>query len=130
VVLLLGCESLFKIGDVHVGVSSIDDHVIHVGFDILVELSIEIGLDSLLVGSAGILQPERHGRVVLGAKRGDECGLLLIFFLDRNLVVPGVAVEEAEQVAARHGVDDLIYPRQPEGVLGEALVEVGVVDAC
>jgi hypothetical protein len=26
-------------------------------------------------------------------------------------VVPGVLVEEAEQVAARHGVDDLIYPR-------------------
>jgi hypothetical protein len=43
--------------------------------------------------------------------------------------VPGVAVEEAEQVAARRGVDDLIYPRQPEGVLGAVLVKVGVVDA-
>jgi hypothetical protein len=29
---------------------------------------------------------------------------------------------------AHHGVDDLIYPRQPEGVLGAVLVEVGVVD--
>jgi hypothetical protein len=55
-------------------------------------------------------------------------GLLLVFFLDSNLVVPGVAVKEAEQVAARHGVDDLIYPRQPEGVLGAVFVEVGVVD--
>jgi hypothetical protein len=45
------------------------------------------------------------------------------------LVVPGVAVEEAEQVAARRGVDDLINLRQPEGVLGAVLVEVGVVDA-
>jgi hypothetical protein len=44
-------------------------------------------------------------------------------------VVPGVAVEEAEQVAARRGVDDLIYLRQPEGILGAVLVEVGVVDA-
>jgi hypothetical protein len=44
-------------------------------------------------------------------------------------MVPGVAVEEAEQVAARRGVGDLIYPRQPEGVLGLVLVEVGVVDA-
>jgi hypothetical protein len=44
-------------------------------------------------------------------------------------VVPGVAVEEAEQVAARCGVDDLIDPRQPEGVLGAVLVEIGVVDA-
>jgi hypothetical protein len=62
-------------------------------------------------------------------KRGDERGLLLVFFLDRDLVVPGVAVEEAEQVAARRGVDDLVNPRQPEGVLGAVLVEVGVVDA-
>jgi hypothetical protein len=44
-------------------------------------------------------------------------------------VVPGVAVEEAEQVSARCGVDDLIYLRQPEGVLGAVIVEVGVVDA-
>jgi hypothetical protein len=46
-----------------------------------------------------------------------------------DVVVPGVAVEEAEQVAARRGVDDLVYTRQPEGVLGAVLVEVGVVDA-
>jgi hypothetical protein len=44
-------------------------------------------------------------------------------------VVPGVAVEEAEQVTARRGVNDLVYPRQLEGVLGAVLVEVGVVDA-
>jgi hypothetical protein len=43
-------------------------------------------------------------------------------------VVPGVAVEEAEHVVARRGVDDLVYPRQPEGVFGAVLVEVGVVD--
>jgi hypothetical protein len=44
-------------------------------------------------------------------------------------VVPGVAVEEVEQVAACPGVDNLIDPRQPERVLGVVLVEVGVVDA-
>jgi hypothetical protein len=44
-------------------------------------------------------------------------------------VVPGVAVEEAEQVAARRGVNDLVNPRQPEGVLGAVFVEIGVVDA-
>jgi hypothetical protein len=53
----------------------------------------------------------------------------LVFFLDSDLVVPGIAVEEAEQVTARRGVDDLVNPRQPEGVLGAVLVEVGVVDA-
>jgi hypothetical protein len=44
-------------------------------------------------------------------------------------VVSGVAVEEAEQVAARRGVDDLVNPRQPEGFLGAVLIEVDVVDA-
>jgi hypothetical protein len=125
-VLSQGCESLFKIGDECVGVF---DHVIHVGFDVLVELSLEIGLDSSLVGGASILQPERHGHVAVGVERGDEHGLLLVFFLDSNLVVPRVAVEEIEQVAARRGVDDLIYPRQPKRVLGAVLVEVGVGNA-
>jgi hypothetical protein len=82
-----------------------------------------------LVGSVGALQPEGHGRVAVRAKRGDERGLLLVFFLDRDLVVPRIAVEEAEQVTAHHGVDDLINPRQPKGVLGSVLVEVSVVDA-
>jgi hypothetical protein len=44
-------------------------------------------------------------------------------------VVPGVAVEEAEQVAARCGVDDLINLRQPERVLRAVFVEISVVDA-
>jgi hypothetical protein len=44
-------------------------------------------------------------------------------------VVRGVAVEEAEQVATHRGIDDLIYSRQPAGVLGAVLVEVDLVDA-
>jgi hypothetical protein len=128
-VLLQGCESLFKIGDERVRVSGLDDHVVHIGFDVLVELLLEIGLDSSLVGGASILQTERHRCVVVGAKWGDEHGLLLIFFLDGDLVVSRVAVEEAEQVTTRHGVNDLINPRQPEGVLGAVFVENSVVDA-
>jgi hypothetical protein len=44
-------------------------------------------------------------------------------------VVPRVAVEEAEQVVACRGVDDLVNLRQPKGVLGAVFVEVSVVDA-
>jgi hypothetical protein len=50
----------------------------------------------LLVGSTGVLQPERHCCVVIGTERGDERGLLLVFLLDSDLVVVRVAVEEAE----------------------------------
>ena len=70
------CESLFKICDERIGVSGLDDHVIHVGFDVLVELPLEAGLDSSLVGGASVLQLERHCRVAVGAEQGDECGLL------------------------------------------------------
>jgi hypothetical protein len=111
------------------GVSGLHNHVIHVSLDVLVELFLETLLDSSLVGSAGVLQPERHCRVAVGAKRGDECSLLLVFLLDSVLVVPGVTVEEAEQVASRREVVDLINPWQPEGVFGAVLVEVGVVNA-
>jgi hypothetical protein len=95
-VLSQGCESLFKIGDELVGISGLDDHIIHIGFDVLVELLLEAVPDSSLVGGTGVLQPERHCCVAIGAEWGDECGLLLVFFLDSDLVVPEVAVEEAE----------------------------------
>jgi hypothetical protein len=86
-------------------------------------------LDSSLIGGTDVLQLERHRRVAVGAERGDERGLLLVFFLDGDLVVPGVAVEEAEQVATCRGVDDLINLRKPKRVFGAVLIEVGVVDA-
>jgi hypothetical protein len=39
-----GYESLFKIGDERFRISGLDDHIIHVSFDVLVELSLETGL--------------------------------------------------------------------------------------
>jgi hypothetical protein len=50
------CKSLFKIDDEHVGVFGLDDDIIDVGFDVLVELLLEVGLDSSVVGSVGDLQ--------------------------------------------------------------------------
>jgi hypothetical protein len=87
-------------------------------------LPLEAGLNSSLVWSAGVLQPGGRGHVAIRAKRGNERGLLLVFFLDRDLVVPGVAVEEAELVTARRGVNDLVDPRQPKGSLGQCLLRL------
>jgi hypothetical protein len=75
-------ESLFKISDERIGVPGLDYHIIHTSHDILVELFLEIGLDSSLIVGASIFQPERHCCVALSAKRGDERGLLPVFFLD------------------------------------------------
>jgi hypothetical protein len=58
VLLTQGCESLFKIVDERAGVSGLDNHVIHVGFDVLVELPLEAGLDSSLVCSPGVFNPK------------------------------------------------------------------------
>jgi hypothetical protein len=55
---MLGAPKYTVNSDEHVGVSGLDDHVIHIGFDVLVELSLETDLDSSLVRSAGVLQPE------------------------------------------------------------------------
>jgi hypothetical protein len=44
----------------------LDDHVIHIGFDVLVEPLLEAGLDSSLVGGTGVLQPEQHRGVAVG----------------------------------------------------------------
>jgi hypothetical protein len=74
----------------------LDYHIIHICFDVLVELLLEAGLDSSLVGGVGVLQPERHRCVAVSAERGDEHGLLLVFFLDGDLVLSRVALEEAE----------------------------------
>jgi hypothetical protein len=49
-----------------------------------------------LVGGVGVLQPERHCGVAVGDEQDAERGLLLVFFLDSDLVVAGVAIEEVE----------------------------------
>jgi hypothetical protein len=90
-VLSQGCESPFKVIDERDGVFGLDDHVIYLGFDVLLELLLEAILDSWLVCSTGVLQPEQHCRVAVGAERGDERGFPLVFFLDSVLVVARVA---------------------------------------
>jgi hypothetical protein len=52
------CESIFKISDEHDRASGLENHIIHVSFNVLVELLLEAGLDSSLLGSIGVLQPE------------------------------------------------------------------------
>jgi hypothetical protein len=127
-VLLQACEGLLKICNECIRISDLDDHVIHVILDILVELALQIGLNSSLVSGVDILQPKLHRCVAVGAELGDERVLLLILFLECYLVVHQVAAKEAEKGTTSHGIDDLIYLRQSEGILAVVLVEVGVVD--
>jgi hypothetical protein len=53
-------------------------------------------LDGLLIGGSCILQPEGHCCVCICSKGGDERRFDLIFFLESDLMVTRVAVEEGE----------------------------------
>ena len=59
-----------------------DNYIINVILDeVIFYLVFEANLYSALVGSPGVLEPERHGHVAVGAKRCDKRCLDLVVFL-------------------------------------------------
>jgi hypothetical protein len=84
-------------------------------------------LDGPLIGGSCILQPEGHGCVCICPKGGDECHFDLIFFLESDLVVTRVAVEEGEQDAASRRVDDLVNAWERKGILQAVFVEISII---
>jgi hypothetical protein len=84
-------------------------------------------LDGLLIGGTCILQPKGYGCVCICSKEGDERCLDLVFFLESDLVITRVAVEEREQDAASHRGDDLINAWEREGILRAVFVEINVI---
>ena len=77
---------------------------------------IEAHLNGSLIGCPGVLESEGHGGVAVCTEGCDERCLDLVFFLEGDLVIAGVTVEEGEQFAADGGVYNLIYQRQIKGV--------------
>ena len=86
-------------------------------------------MDSPLIGHPGVLHSKGHGGVAVRTERHDERCLDLVFFLEGNLVIAGVTVEEGEQFIAGGGVYNLIYPRQTEGVFSAVFVEISIINA-
>ena len=56
----------------------LDDHVVHVGFDIALELRLQALLDRLLVCGTNVFKAEGHDLVAIDAIRCDEHRLVLI----------------------------------------------------
>lgn len=88
----------------------LEHDVVDVDVDIVADLFLEARLHAALVGGFGVLEAEGHGGVVVAPKRRGECCLLLILDSHLDLVVAGVAVQKAERLTARRGVDDPIDP--------------------
>ena len=61
-------------------------------------------------------------------RRHDERCLDLVFFLEGDLVIARVTVEEAEQFAAGGGVYNLVYLRQTERVFRAVFVKISVIN--
>ena len=83
-------------------------------------------LDGTLVSSPNVFQPEGCGVVAECAERRDECRLLLIFFRQGDLVIARVTIQETKQRAPCCGVYDLVYSRQPKGILRAVLIEISI----
>ena len=103
---------------------SFDDYVIYTCLHSFADLLFQACLNHVLVGCAGILEPERHSVEAEGPIGSDECRCGLVGFFHLNLMVSGVCVEETQRVMSCSGVDDLIDAREGKGILGASLVEV------
>ena len=77
----------------------------------MTNLLIEAHLDSPLISRPGVLESEGHGGVAIRTEGRNERRLDLVFFLEGDLVITGVTVEEGEQFTAGGGVYNLVYLR-------------------
>ena len=90
---------------------------------------IKAHLDGPLIGRPGVLETEGHGGVAVCTEGHDEQCLDLVFFLEGDLVIARVTVEEGEQFAAGGGVYNLIYLRQTKRVFRAVFAEISVINA-
>jgi hypothetical protein len=111
-VLVESREGTLEIVNQGVSLPGFHDHIINVGFDqVILDLISKALLDSMLVCGPCVLKPERHSRVVVGAKRCDKGRLDLIILVESDLVITRVAIEKRQQLAAGCGINDFIYAR-------------------
>jgi hypothetical protein len=75
-----GLESLVKIVDQASGHFGLYYYVVNICLNELIsDLVLEALLDGSLISRPGVLEPERHGRVAVGAEGHNERGLNLVF---------------------------------------------------
>ena len=67
--------------------------------EVVFYLVFEAGLYGALIGSPGVLELERHGRVAVGVERRDERCLDLVILFESDLVITRVAIEKEKQLA-------------------------------
>ena len=120
-------ECFFKVRDDLVVGSSVNNHIIHIGFNIAMQLIVKVELNRSLICGSSVLQPKGHSLVSISSILGDERSLDMVIFLEGNLVVARVTIKEGEQGAADNRVNDLVNAREPEGILLAVLIEISII---
>jgi hypothetical protein len=78
-------------------------HILNIGFDkVILYLVLETVLDGTLVCGPCVLEPERHCRVEVGAKRREEGCFDLVILVESDLVITRVAIKKGQQLTASY----------------------------
>lgn len=86
---------------------ALDHNVVNVRFDVAAQLGLERGVDQL-----GISKAKGHPDVTVHPVRSDETGLGLILRSQADLMVAGVSIQEAQELTACRGIDQLVDATQ------------------
>jgi hypothetical protein len=122
-------KGLEKVIDERILTLTLHDNVVDVGLNVAPDLRVEALPDGPLKGISRVLEPKGHTSVAVATYWRDEHYLIFILHRHLNLVVARERVEEAQQVTACRGVQDLVDARQRKRILWAALVEICEVDA-
>lgn len=79
--------------------------------------------------SWSITQSERHFSVYKGAIRTSNCGLLMIFWCYRNLIIPWIPIQKAVMWMSNKSFLHLINERKGKVIISKGVVEFVIVDA-
>jgi hypothetical protein len=83
----------------------------------------------LLESCASIFEAEGHDTICKRTPRGDECGFLLIGWVNLNLVIARESIHEGESLVAGTIIDDLIDEGCWKVFLGTSIVDIAKVGA-
>jgi hypothetical protein len=92
--------------------TGLDDDVIYVSFRIPSHLSHQGLTHEPLEGRSCVLQAEGHTDVAIHPARCDEGCFFFVLLCHLDLMIAGEGIQEAKEVTAGGGVNDLIYPRE------------------
>ena len=114
---------------VELGSGGFYKHVIYVHLHGRSYLLLEHPVHQPLISSSCIFEPKRHHTITIGSLPHDKRGLLLVIWVNADLIIAREGIHKTEEFMAGCGIYDEVNPRQRETVFWAGSVDVGEVDA-